>query len=281
MPVYDFRPLDGLFAIENEISSAKIGNVFSYAENKIKSMPEGRTASLALLFYFIGCLNKSNLPFYVKGGLPLQYYLGENARPTYDLDIITNLDRDIFFRELENYLNNMKGNLIFKIRKYAKMDADLNYYYDTFNIEIEPYLDGKLLKPFLLDGMSCSLYDNINYHLYKAPKYLVKEFKGVEIEYVMAEKIIAVTGPLHRPVKHMIDVYSLINTSIDIDKLKKYLDIILDYEKDRREIKNNRYEITENQKFLGNYVMDAISAGYNITFEEMKNKVNKWMKENL
>ena len=71
MPVYDFRPLDGLFAIENEISSAKIGNVFSYAENKIKSMPEGRTASLALLFCFIGCLNKSNLPFYVKDLFPV------------------------------------------------------------------------------------------------------------------------------------------------------------------------------------------------------------------
>ena len=283
MDKYAFLPLDGLFANEKEINSTNIGEVISYAENNIKSLPEGRTTSLVLLFYFICYLKKTNLPFYIKGGIPLHYYLKDKARPTYDLDIITSVDGEIFYQTLNTFLNSLQGELTFKILKYKENEADEHYYYDTFTMKIEALLNGNVYKTFILDCTKCSLFNEINYLEYKAPKYILDSFYGVEIEYLMADKIMAITGPNSRPIKHLIDVYSLINTSIDINKLKMYLDMILKWENTKRKepISSYKYIISDNKWFIGNYILSALSVGYNITFDEMKDKINKWMEKNL
>ena len=280
MNKYAYLPLDGLFAIDIEkITSANIGDIFSYAEKEIKSLPEGRITSLVLLFYFIKYLKNTDLPFLVKGGIPLQYYLKDKARPTYDLDILTYLKGKDFYQKLNESLNNQKDDLKFKILKYNEKASDEYYPYDTFDMEIEASLNGKILKQFVLDGVVNSIYNDIHYHEYLGPRYILDNFKGVEIEYLMADKILAITGRTARPIKHLIDIYSLININIDKNKLKKYLELILKIE--NKDIKSYQYIIKDDKKFFGNYIFNALSVGYNITLDEMRSKINDWMRTNL
>ena len=284
MESFEYRPLEGLLSIsKEEISNASILSTLNYVEEKIKSSPSGRVRDLALLFYLIKYMNEADLDFYVKGGVVQHYYLKDNARPTYDLDIIIEDDSDAFVSKLEKSL--FKKNA--RIKNYKKIPADEVYYYDIFKLEVELLEGEEVFATIHLDGIvNPDIYKAISPLEYKVPKVIAANmtFKGVHIEYVMAEKIIAITNELVRPSKHLIDVYSLMNLDIDKELLKKYLNLIVDNDnKVRRRLGQDitpyLYQIKKNKEFVGSYIFEALQVGYNIPIKEMIDRVNNWLKE--
>ena len=284
MESFEYRPLEGLLSIsKEEISNASILSTLNYVEEKIKSSPSGRVRDLALLFYLIKYMNEADLDFYVKGGVVQHYYLKDNARPTYDLDIIIEDDSDAFVSKLEKSL--FKKNA--RIKNYKKIPADEVYYYDIFKLEVELLEGEEVFATIHLDGIvNPEIYKAISPLEYKVPKVIAANmtFKGVHIEYVMAEKIIAITNELVRPSKHLIDVYSLMNLDIDKELLKKYLNLIVDNDnKVRRRLGQDitpyLYQIKKNKEFVGSYIFEALQVGYNIPIKEMIDRVNNWLKE--
>ena len=285
---YLFRPLDGLRSIKNEeVKSADTIEKFSILEGLIKSKPDGRVTKLALLFYFISVI-QGKIPFYVKGGIIMQYYLNDKARMTNDLDIITNISLKEFIDKLNNVFDKEYDGLSFKINKVLENKANEYYYYDTFNVIINVYCNNNYYDEIVIDGIYNSFYERVDYLKYDIPSIIKPNsyFYGVRIEYVMAEKIMAITNELKRPYKHLIDVYNLISCDIDIINLKKHLDIILASDNCIRTRigKNNisyEYFISDKKVFNGSFILDSIQAGINIDFEEMRDFVNSWMKKNL
>ncbi len=286
---YVHRPLEGLLSIKkDEISDADIFGVISYLEKKISSEPEGRVIDLALLFYLIRILQKTNVDFFVKGGFVMQYYLGSFARPTVDVDIIINSDPDVLAKKLENELSAYNESISFKIGFYAKSKASAGYYYDGFTFDIDVFHFEQKLTQIRLDGIYGPMLDRISPVIYEGPEIVQENFvfKGVPKEYVMAEKIMAITNELPRPFKHAVDVYSLIHTDVDVLLLKHYLDIILSQDNEVRKRLGKRtgpyvYEIKEDKKLLGPFFWAIIQAGYNVPAEEMIKEINLWMEKNL
>ena len=84
----------------------------------------------------------------------------------------------------------------------------------------------------------------------------------------------------------MIDVYSIIQTKVDVPLLQYYLAKIIESDDRQRlrlgkEIHGYQFRIKDDKRFVSNYIMPMIQAGYNITFEEVKSEVNQWLAENL
>ena len=288
MESYKHRPLDGLLSLkENEISNADIVDLFNYAEEKIDASPSGRAKQLALLFYFIKILKNTNLNFYIKGGLLLQYYLKDNARPTHDIDIIIPNNPDSFKEALEKELSEINGPLVFRIVNYSYKPADVVYYYDTFSFDIEVYYKGNKYSAFVLDGVVSSIFNNINPVQYKGPSIITNDFifNGVPVEYICAEKIIAVTSELNRPFKHLVDLYSLTKLDLNIPLLKSYLEMIIDNDNQIRSKLNKptqtSFIVKDDKQFAGSYIFPLLEAGYNIPLEKTKLEINNWLSDNL
>ena len=111
-------------------------------------------------------------------------------------------------------------------------------------------------------------------------------FYGVEIEYIVSEKILAVSSELPRPVKHLVDLYSLTKIDLRIDILKKYLIDGLNNEnlvrgRFNKPLLKEDYIIKDDKRFTGNFIMQTISAGYNVSFKKMRSDVNEWVKTTL
>ena len=290
MKDYKYRPLDGLLVIKKEeISNADILSVVTYSEEKIKSSPSGRVAQLALLFYCLKILIDTGIPFYVKGGIIQHFYLKEECRPTYDLDIIIPSDSDILIKELEERLNALHDTLSFVVKKYRKNPPHEGYFYETFNAEITIKNGEEDFSKMSIDGIiNPSIFNSISPLEYEIPEIIAPNltFKGVPIEYVLAEKITAITNELARPYKHLVDVYSLIKLDINIPLLKKYLQMILNNDNEVRSKLNNEsthyvYQIKEDKEFVGSYLFTALQAGYVVSLKEMIDTVNKWLTNNI
>ena len=287
---YKYLPLEGLLSLnKNQFSNADIFSVINEAEKIINSSPKGRVSHLALLFYLINILENAGLEFYVKGGVIQHYYLKDKARATNDLDIIIKEDSDVFYQKLIHALSKINNGLAFKVAHYSHYPADKKYYYDIFNIELVVLYQDKEWMNLTIDGISNSfIYNNIQPLTYQIPEVIAPHsfFKGTPIAYVLAEKIIAITNELARPCKHLVDVYSLIHTHIDIPLLKNYLALIIDNDNRVRknlgiDIQPYSYQIKDHKTFVSSYIFSALQAGYTLTFDEMKNEVNAWMKTNL
>lgn len=287
MSKYQFRPLDGLLSLDiDKIKSIGVLKSLQYVEDELSPSPKGRAKKLVLFFIVINGLIKNDINFYVKGGIILQYYLKEHARTTNDLDIIIPIDSDIFINQVKEALNNYKSDIRFEVSNYIKKPAHKNYFYNTFNARINVYHDKELIDSFIFEGIYGDIYDKISPISYKGPDFINDNFHyyGVPVEYIFAEKILAITSELDRPYKHLVDAYSLSQINTDIDLLKKYLDIILFEEnKTRRKLGYNtneyQYEIKKNKVFIGSYFLHIIQSGYKIDEDDLIKYLNNWMKE--
>lgn len=283
---YQLRPLQGLLELNYQNSS--ICELLSYAEKEINPIPEGRARSLLLFFYLINLFKNKGLNFYVKGGVILQYYLKENARATNDLDIIIPGDSDIFYEEVKKILSSEQGELTFEVKHYSKSPASDIYYYDSFSMDIVIYHNQEKLESIVFEGIYGDIFNKIKPETYKGPEVIAKDFHylGVPLEYIFAEKILAITSELARPYKHLVDAYSLLNIDINIKLLKECLDIILEKEnKTRKELGKDItkyvYQIPKDKEFKGSYIFTALQAGYNLDEDTLKEAINAWLGENL
>ena len=96
-------------------------------EEDIAPAPRDRAKRLMLFFYLIDILQSNVIPFYVKGGLILQYYLKDHARPTNDIDILTPSSADEFYERAQKAFKNNAYGLDLTIIRFSKREADENY----------------------------------------------------------------------------------------------------------------------------------------------------------
>ena len=209
------------------------------------------------------------LDFYVIGGLLCQYYLKDHARYTKDVDIIFNDEQEVVERELKKAFGD--------IHLFYAEDTE-NFYGGTFTCftrvnELLGQIEGKKIK-FLKDvkGKQYS-YEGIN-------------FRGVDIEYCIAEKAVTLLNELCRPYKHLVDLYSF--TQIDqslIDKkeIKRYMLLINAHENVYRKAHNLKEyelpkEIKEDKELKPPIVVPTLQSKYNVSREVMISSVNEWLK---
>lgn len=197
--------------------------------------------------------------------------------------------RRSFFKEINDALNNAKGDINFKVTKLRNREADEKYFYDIFVFKVEAYHNEDLIKVFIVDGKIVDNYDEIEKVKYQGPKIIDEDFYfyGVDLEYIAAEKIMALSCELTRPHKHLIDTYSLIKYGdLDVALLKEYLNEMLTYENKVRGILNipltsNDFKIKKDKSFIDDYYINAIQAGYRLSKEEMINEINNWIIRNI
>ena len=285
MQSFKYQPLLGLFNIDKvEIESANVLSTLNFVEERVNSSPKGRAKDLTLFLYLIDVLANANLSFYVKGGTIMQYYLGDHARPSLDVDMVIPKDVDNFIKKAQEILDNHQGKFTFKVTHKHVNDANEKYFYDSFDLFIDAYENGVKVKQILLEGVYGDIFNDIEPVTYKLPSFIHENgtFLGVPIEFVFAEKVLAITSELKRPYKHLIDAYSLSNIDINIERLKKYADMILFYENiNRRKFglpEVHEYgQIKPEKEFTHSYFFESIQAGYLIKEEEMIQKVSTYL----
>ena len=284
MNTYKYQPINGLLSIDKkEIEGANVLSVLSYVEEKVNSAPSGRAKNLALFLMVINILNKAGLSFYVKGGIVMQYYLGDHSRPSNDIDVVIKEDVDTFYEKVKIVLDSCQGELSFKITGHHKTPASEKYLYDSFNIIFHAYYQEQDLGLILFEGVYGDIFDKIKPVTYKGPSFIEEgfTFKGVPIEYVFAEKILAVTSELPRPYKHLVDAYSISKIEVDLNELKRYLLLILEIENIARErfgmnVFIYKYIIRPNKVFTRSYFFTALQAGYSINEQTMIDELNDY-----
>lgn len=287
MSRYAFRPLEGLLNQNDiDLQSTGVFDSLRRAEEEISPSPKGRAQKLVLFFLVIRELAKRGIPFYVKGGTILQYHLGEHARANHDLDIIVPGDSDPFFLEAKKALEGLEGDISFTLDEYRKKPAYETFFYNTFSARISVYHEGELIERFIFEGIYGDVYGNIEPVSYEGPSFIEKGFRflGVPVEYIFAEKILAVTSELARPYKHLVDAYSLAKIDTDVSLLKKYLNIILKEESKARKkygypVDEYHYEIKHDKEFTGSYVLAILQSGYQEDEEDVVAFLNAWMKD--
>lgn len=284
MNPFQYQPLAGLLSIDKkEIEGVSVLDALSYAEEKIRSSPKGRAKDLALLLMIVRILAKANIPFYVKGGILMQYRLGDHSRPTNDIDVLVPLGAGAFHEKAKDALENYQGELSFQVSRFRKSPASKQYLYDSFCMFVYAWANGVSLGRVMLEGACSDIFHHVDPVRYQGPDFIEEGFSflGVPIEYVFAEKVLAVTSELPRPYKHLVDAYSLSKIDIDVDRLKKYLKLILEEENVEREklgmsTEEYRYLIKPDKAFTRNYVFAVLQAGYRLDEKQMIGELNAY-----
>lgn len=234
-----------------------------------------------LFLLFIDLLKKAKLDFCVKGGIMLNYFLGEHARRTRDIDVYIE-DPDAFFASVCQACENSKSPITFQCTWGRKRNADLLFYHNTFQFSVNAYHKEALLKTFTLDGTFGEECRDIETILYPGPAIISKGFcfPGVCLEKIIAEKIVLLTSDLSRPVKHLIDLYGLIHLDFDAGKVRTFLIEGLEQENAVRERHGAKpieptWEISMDKELTGSYFLEAIAGGYTLTKQEMVNSINE------
>ena len=282
------NPFIGLNSInKEEYKNLSSFDLYQKVEELAPSFQEGQVSDLFLFLLFINILEKAKIDFLVKGGIILTIYLGEHIRRGKDIDVIVK-DPDLFFKEVNEALEKYHGDFVFKTKWIKKSLANEDYYNDTFAFSVDAYHDDILIKSFVVDGKFNEHYDEIEKVRYSGPSIIEDNFSfyGVNIEYITSEKILASTSEQVRPIKHLIDLYSLIKCDLDINKLKDILKQSLKEENEVRKRLNipqleGTLIVSEKKEFMDSYFLEAISAGYVVSKDEMIKEINKWLKDNI
>lgn len=278
------NPFVGLDKLnKKECVTANVFDLLDIVEKEAPSYQEEETRDMFLFLHFINILMKANLDFIVQGGILLATRLNEHFRRTRDIDVIVK-DPDKFYKDVEDAISNSGSDITFKVKFGRKKEANEWFYKNTFDLIVSAYHNQDLINVFVIDEVYVDYYDELEKIKYYGPKIIDEDFYfyGVDIEYVISAKILAVSSELPRPVKHLVDLYSLIKLELNIDKIKRFLKIGLKRENVIRKRLGKEeliegYTIKANKQFLGNYVYEVISSGNQIGFKEMKEEVNKWI----
>ena len=214
-------------------------------------------------------LNRLPFDFYVSGSVIGKFFLNEHCRYIKDIDIVTKCD----LKEVESIF---RAHL--NVVTFISNPISDPYFIERFMCLIE--IDGKIAQ---IDGIKVDFFDEIESKIYRIND---KSFKGVQIEYLIATKIHAITCKVERPFKHLVDIYSvsLINPSlINKQEIKKYMVIYNDNENKIRKSLNKpenalKFYIRKGKTFSGSEILTTLQAGYNISKERMIEEVNKWLK---
>ena len=235
-------------------------NIIQIKPDKVASSIKDALAKLVTL----------DLDFYVVGGLLCQGYLKDHARYTKDIDIICNDIPEVIEEELAK---------IFGSIDICFDDENDSFYEQSFTCLTE--LNGETAQ---IEGKKIEFFNKVNFREYE---YEGVKFRGVNIEYVIAEKLVSLLNELSRPYKHLVDIYSFTKIDqflIDKDEINRYVHLITDQEnKFRNKAGLEEYKLPNqiplNKEFMGSIIIPTLQSKYNVSKEEMLLEVNKWLKE--
>ena len=106
------------------------------------------------------------------------------------------------------------------------------------------------------------------------------------LEYVIADKLVAILNELSRPYKHLVDIYSfsrIDQSLINVNEIKRYVELINKQENIyRKEHGLKEYnlpkQIPENKVFKPPSILPTLQSKYNLTEQEIIDSVNQWLK---
>ena len=213
-------------------------------------------------------LNKMGFDFCVCGGIICQFYLGKHARYTEDIDIVTNLEVKDFEKMFKEH---------FHVISFSYQPVSPVFFEETFSARVE--IDDEEI---IIEGMKINFYKDIvskEYEINGVP------FKGTNVEFVVAEKFIALNNELDRLYKHFVELYSfslLDESVIDKKEVKRYVNLINEDENVVRALFNKPevkviYKLREDKKFFGPTVLPTLQAKHNVSKETMETSVNDWL----
>lgn len=289
MKPYQYQPIDGILNLKKEdYKGVDLLKALEKVEEDISPIPQGRAKRLMLFFYLINIMKNSGVVFCVKGGLILQYYLKDHSRPSNDIDLLVPNDADIFYVSAKQAFANNQYGLDIQINDYRKDEPSKKYYFSTFNMKLTISYQGKQLDIIHLEGICSELFYKVTKKEYPVPIIIEgnSSFPGVTLEYMFADKLLVVTSELVRPFKHLVDAYSISHLNVDVEELKRYLEIILSFENIERKklgipLEEYQYEIRLDKKFKQTYYFPMIQAGYILPSEEMVQSLNQYMASHL
>ena len=209
-----------------------------------------------------------DLDYLVAGGLLCQYYLKDHARFTKDVDIVFYEDQKV----IEEKLNKAFGTISFTYSEETNSFYEANFTCLAKVNELKGQVEGKRIGFFPEIKVEQYSYEGIT-------------FKGVSIEYVIAEKLVSILNELHRPYKHLVDIYSfskIDQSLIDKKEIIRYVSLINAQENEYRK-KVGLKEINLPRKISDDKVLNppiivpTLQSKYNIAKEEMIREVNEWL----
>ena len=214
-------------------------------------------------------LEKSGFKFLVIGGLISNAVLLEHSRSIDDIDII--FEDDIEF--VEKLFNKEFDVVRFDCFSLSKFSTEESF---TSIIKIDD-------ENILVEGRRFDYFKFIKEQRYQIENFA---FKGVPLEFQIAEKIIALFSIPVPQYKHLIDLYSfsqLNESSYSKKKIKEYFDLLVtNKNKTKKELDLPLLEpitaIDPNKDFEGSIYLLTLQAGYNYSKEYIINKVNKWLR---
>lgn len=214
-------------------------------------------------------LANTHLDYYVLGGLLCQFYLKDHARYTKDVDILFNVEPKVVEEELKK---------VFGTIDYS-YNEETDYFYEPF---FTCFTQTNNLRG-QIEGKKINFFDDINVEEYS---YEGITFKGVCIEYLIAEKLVSLLNELKRPYKHLVDIYSFTNIDlslIDKDEIKRYMSLVNRQEnlyRKRVNLKEYKFpkQIPINKVFTPPFILPTLQSKNNVSKDEMIDKVNKWLK---
>ena len=229
--------------------------------NKDKVAPEIEWALKQLI--------KLDINFYVTGGLLCQHYLKDHARYTKDIDIILCEKKEI----IENKLNNIYGLIDFSYNDQSLTFYEAYFICFTKINNLNAQIEGRMI-------------EHLNDIRYETYSYQGITFKGVCLEYLIADKLVAILNELSRPYKHLIDIYSfskIDQSLINVNEIKRYMMLINKQENIyRKEHGLKEYnlpkQIPENKDFKPPFILPTLQSKYNLTKQEMITYINQWLK---
>lgn len=282
------NPFEGLSKLnKEEYQNLSSFELYKKVEELCPSYQEGQVEDLFLFFYFINLLVKNNIDFVVKGGVLLNMFLGKHARPCNDIDVYVK-DPNEFFNKVNRVLENESEDFYFKTRWIHSREADAMYYQNTFAFEVSAYHDESLVKKFNVDGTYMNDFDDLKRIRYTGPKAIDEDFYfyGVDLVHMVVIKTLACTSEQSRPIKHLVDLYSLIHLQFDIKEYKKELFRQLENENNIRKsigipLFSGKVNIKESKRFFDPFLLTELSAGYNLSMQEMIDSINQWLDTNI
>ena len=217
-------------------------------------------------------LNNLKLDFCVTGGLLCQYYLKDHARYTKDVDILFSSDLKV----VEEELRRLFGTIDF----YDSEGTDSFY---------EPYFTCFSKVNGLKGQIEGKKIDFLNEIRTEQYSYEGITFKGVCVEFNIAEKLVSLLNELSRPYKHLVDIYSLIKsdlTGLDKNEIRRYMSLINEQENRFRKSKGiKEYElpkrILESKEFTPPFMVPTLQSKHNVSKSVMVSEINEWLKQVL
>ena len=209
-----------------------------------------------------------DLDYLVAGGLLCQHYLKDHARFTKDVDIVFYEDQKV----IEEKLNKAFGTISFTYSEGTNSFYEANFTCLVKVNDLRGQVEGKRIGFFPKIRVEQYSYEGIT-------------FKGVSIEYVIAEKLVSLLNELHRPYKHLVDIYSfskIDQSLIDKKEIIRYVSLINAQENEYRKkvgLKETNLprKISDDKVFNPPIIVPTLQSKYNIAKEEMIREVNEWL----